>query len=135
MSGSQSTPYDEDLSGPRQDFERRIYAMTDAEDRQRSRNDEVMEIARWWAEHPYDAGRKTIRHDAALMGRELVRLASLSERGTPKEDYRKCFTALVTLLPMAKAAIPHPSCTVAYAASLAQADQAIYEALHPEAPK
>ena len=62
-------------------------------------------------------------------------LASLSERGTPKEDYRKCFTALVTLLPMAKAAIPHPSCTVAYAASLAQADQAIYEALHPEAPK
>ena len=47
-----------------------------------------------------------------------------------KENYRKCFTALVTLLPMAKAAIPHPSCTVAYAVSIAQADQAINEALH-----
>jgi hypothetical protein len=61
-----------------------------------------------------------------------LRKSTQSESAAP--DYRKCFTALVTLLPMAKAAIPHPRCTVAYAASIAQADQAIHEALHPETP-
>jgi hypothetical protein len=44
------------------------------------KSEDVMEIARWWAEHPYEG--KTIRSDAHAMGKELVRLAStVSETG------------------------------------------------------
>lgn len=40
-------------------------------------SEEVMEVARWWAAHPYE-GRKTIRYDAHIMAKELVRLSAPS---------------------------------------------------------
>lgn len=44
---------------------------------------EAQEIAEWWAAHPYE-GRKTVRYDAHVMAKEVLRLRSaLSETKQP----------------------------------------------------
>lgn len=53
---------------------------------------EVMEIARWWAAQPYGA-RKTIRYDAYMMARELVRLTELASSEKAKQIWQPIDTA------------------------------------------
>ena len=43
-------------------------------------SEEVMEIARWWAEHPYE-GRKTIRYDAHVLAKAIVATLTRSASG------------------------------------------------------
>ena len=45
---------------------------------------EVSAIARWWADQPLYAGKKTIRRDAGLLAREVVRLSAVSATGERK---------------------------------------------------
>lgn len=60
--------------------------MTRPTDEKESKTPDVMEIAHWWAAQPLYAANKTIRQDAGLMARELVRLHAVSATRAMEAD-------------------------------------------------